>query len=174
MFSRQYIVGVAAVALLIWGPLDHDDPWGLVVRFGYLILGPLALWFVLKWVWKQWRPDEAAEDRLEMLEKRLDSIQDLLRVWSERDDVSLKEDLVAGAKFMALYSMVQDLAVRAGVDLDDLRSHYEVRTRWWHDHHLQRIQDTDQATASRLDDRPLADIPTEPDYPDLFERPPSE
>ena len=65
MFSRRYIVGLVAVALLIWGPHDHDAPWGMVVRTGYLILGPLVLWFVLKWVWKQWRPDEAAEDRLE-------------------------------------------------------------------------------------------------------------
>lgn len=65
MHSRHYIVGAVAVALLIWGPLDHDDPWGMVVRTGYLILAPLVLWFVLKWVWKQWRPDDAAEDRLQ-------------------------------------------------------------------------------------------------------------
>jgi len=63
--SHHYIVGAVAIALLIWGPLDHDDPWGMVVRAGYLILVPLVLWFVLKWVWKQWRPDEAAEDRLQ-------------------------------------------------------------------------------------------------------------
>lgn len=65
MHSRYYIVVAVVLALLMWGPLDHDDPWGLVIRLGYLVLVPLFVWFVLMGVWKQWRPDAVAEDRLE-------------------------------------------------------------------------------------------------------------
>jgi hypothetical protein len=65
MGSRKYIVGVIAVALLIWGPIDHSWPAWLAIRIGYLILVPLATWFILGWIWKAWQPNPQTEKRLQ-------------------------------------------------------------------------------------------------------------
>ncbi len=65
MGSRKYIVGVVAVALLIWGPIYHSWPAWLAIRIAYLILVPLATWFILGWIWKAWQPDIHTERRLQ-------------------------------------------------------------------------------------------------------------
>jgi hypothetical protein len=65
MGSRKYITGVVAVALLIWGPLDHSWPAWLAIRTAYLILVPLATWFLLGWIWRRWQPDSETETRLQ-------------------------------------------------------------------------------------------------------------
>ena len=65
MSSRQYLVGVLVVVLLIWGPIDHSWPAWLLIRTGYLIAIPLATWFLLGWIWRVWQPDAASENRLE-------------------------------------------------------------------------------------------------------------
>lgn len=65
MVSRHYIVGAVVIVLLMWGPLDHDSPWGLAIRLGYLVLVPLIVWVGLMWLWRRWKPDEASEDRLQ-------------------------------------------------------------------------------------------------------------
>jgi len=65
MASRKYLVGVVAAVLLIWGPLDHSWPAWMAIRIGYLILVPLATWFLLGWIWRKWQPSPGAEKRLQ-------------------------------------------------------------------------------------------------------------
>ena len=65
MNSRKYLVGVLAVVLLIWGPIDHSWPAWLAIRVGYLIAAPMVTWFILGWIWRAWKPDAASENRLE-------------------------------------------------------------------------------------------------------------
>jgi hypothetical protein len=64
MTSQKYLVGVVFIALLIWGPIDHSWPAWLVIRISYLILIPIIVWFILNLIWKVWRPNTEAEDRL--------------------------------------------------------------------------------------------------------------
>lgn len=64
MGSRLYIVGALVIVLLIWGPIDYSWPAWLAIRIGYLIAIPLFALFVLHLIWKTWKPDDAAEDRL--------------------------------------------------------------------------------------------------------------
>ncbi len=64
MGTRKYLVGVLAFVLLIWGPIDHSWPAWFLIRAAYLLAIPTAAWFLLSWVWKVWRPDAAAENRL--------------------------------------------------------------------------------------------------------------
>jgi hypothetical protein len=61
---RHWIVGLIALGLLIFGPIDHDSPYGIAVRLGYLVLVPLAVWIGLAGFWRIWRPDRSAEVRL--------------------------------------------------------------------------------------------------------------
>lgn len=64
MSARQYIMGLIVAVLLFWGPIDQSWPAWFAIRVGYLIAIPLAAWFILRWIWKQWKPDAQAEDRL--------------------------------------------------------------------------------------------------------------
>ena len=65
MGSRKFLVGAFFVVLQIWGPIDHSWPAWLPIRIGYLIVLPLAAWFLLKWIWGVWQPDPVIEKRLE-------------------------------------------------------------------------------------------------------------
>ncbi|MCR9296363.1 MAG: hypothetical protein NXI32_26940 [bacterium] len=62
MDSRKLIVGIVAIVLLIWGPLDHSWPWWFAIRTGYLILVPLSIWFFLGWLKKDWQLDPDLDD----------------------------------------------------------------------------------------------------------------
>ncbi len=64
MTSQKYLVGVVFIFLLIWGPIDHSWPAWLVIRISYLIVIPIIVWFLLKWIWRIWKPNTEAEDRL--------------------------------------------------------------------------------------------------------------
>lgn len=61
---RQFLVGLFAAVLLVFGPIDHSWPFWLGIRTGYLVALPVALWFLLRFVWVRWQPDSADEDRL--------------------------------------------------------------------------------------------------------------
>lgn len=65
MGARRYLTCAAFVALLFWGPEVSAGAAGWLVRTGYLIVVPAAMWMVLRWLWNRWRPTEVAESRLE-------------------------------------------------------------------------------------------------------------
>jgi hypothetical protein len=64
MSIRNYLVGVLAFVLLIWGPIDHSWPVWFSIRALYLIAVPTAAWFILSWTWKVWHPGPLTENRL--------------------------------------------------------------------------------------------------------------
>ena len=64
MTFQKYLVGVVFISLLIWGPIDDSWPSWLVIRISYLILIPIIVWFLLKWIWRIWQPNKEGEDRL--------------------------------------------------------------------------------------------------------------
>ena len=64
MTSQKYLTGVVFITLLIWGPIDHSWPSWLAIRISYLIVIPVIVWFLLKWIWIIWPPKTEVEDRL--------------------------------------------------------------------------------------------------------------
>jgi len=64
MTSQKYLVGVVFLSSLIWGPIDHSWPSWLAIRISYLIVIPVIVWFLLKWIWIIWQPKTEVEDRL--------------------------------------------------------------------------------------------------------------
>ena len=111
-------------------------------------------------------------DRLETLEKRVDDMQSLLKLMSEADTARMTNDLTKDAQVMAIYSIVQDLAARAGVKTDDFLRHYEARFRYWHDRHLLWAEGVDSGLAGKLDARTLEQVSTAQSYPSIFDPPP--
>jgi len=50
---------------MIWGPINYSSQYGLILRIIYLIVIPIIVWFLLKWVWILWEPNDKSEIRLE-------------------------------------------------------------------------------------------------------------
>lgn len=59
--NRSYIATLTFVALLMLGPVQ---PYGLVIRFAYLIAAPMAVWFGLKWSSQRWHVDAGLDERI--------------------------------------------------------------------------------------------------------------
>jgi hypothetical protein len=104
------------------------------------------------------------EQRLELLEKLVSSLCDL-------NTADSRNELMDDAKVMAIYSIVQELAEKAGVDSERFLKHYEIRFRWWHDYYLRRAEDSSPALAAELDPRTLAQAAVSPTYPSIFDEP---
>ena len=84
MEVRKYIVGLVAVVLLIWGPLDHSWPWWFAIRIGYLILIPLGTWFLLGWLWQDRQPQsdpELNDARMEAIKPIAISTAATIAIW---------------------------------------------------------------------------------------------
>lgn len=64
MTFQKYLLGTVFISLLIWGPIDHSWPFWLLIRISYLIIIPIIVWFLLKWIWIIWQPNAEMEDRL--------------------------------------------------------------------------------------------------------------
>lgn len=62
MNLRGFVVGLVALALLLWGPIDHLWPSWLSVRLAYMIVIPALTWFALEALWIIWRPSPTATD----------------------------------------------------------------------------------------------------------------
>ncbi len=108
-----------------------------------------------------------------MLEARVESMQGLLQLMSDADTARMTNDLMKDAQVMAIYSIAQDLAEHAGVEIDDFLRHYEVRFRYWHDLYLMRVGDSNQGLAGLLDTRSPDQVSTAHSYPSIFDPPPS-
>lgn len=59
--NQKFIVILVAVILLVFGPIE---PFGLVIRFAYLIIIPALIWLALRHWGKNWKMDWSSNDRL--------------------------------------------------------------------------------------------------------------
>ncbi len=67
MGFRDYLSGTIFIVLFIWGPINHSWPSWFLVRSGYLILVPLTVWLLLRWLWHHWEPNKKTENTLERI-----------------------------------------------------------------------------------------------------------
>lgn len=63
MSIRQVIIGLVALAYALAGPIDSTWPLPGAGWVGLIILVPVA-WLFLESIWREWQPDDDAEDRL--------------------------------------------------------------------------------------------------------------
>jgi hypothetical protein len=60
--NRNFIVGLVAAVLLLFGPIE---PYGLTVRFAYLVIIPAVVWLLLLWLGARWDIDALTNDRIQ-------------------------------------------------------------------------------------------------------------
>ena len=51
MTFRDYLTGTIFFSILIFGSVDHESKYGMVIRFCQVILIPLIIWLFLSWLW---------------------------------------------------------------------------------------------------------------------------
>lgn len=61
MSFRPTLVTAILTGLLLWGPIDHNSKYGLLIRLGYLVLIPVLMHFLLRIIWKWLEPTERLE-----------------------------------------------------------------------------------------------------------------
>ncbi|MBS1738632.1 MAG: hypothetical protein JSS98_18795 [Bacteroidetes bacterium] len=64
MNFRAYLMTVIFILLLLWGPIGHSQPAWLAIRIGYIVLIPLTVGLLLRWIWAQWQPTKKMETTL--------------------------------------------------------------------------------------------------------------
>ena len=115
MGCREYLVGVLVFALLVWGPIDHSWPAWVVIRTGYLIAIPVAIWFFLAGIWRVWQPDVASENRLKRILAGATSAALLVLAFFE----AVADTHVGNTKYVRSYTgteAVGDLIILPGPD----------------------------------------------------------
>jgi hypothetical protein len=64
MTFRDYLSVTILLILLIWGPIDQTLPEWLALRIAYVVLVPITSWFILGWIWNNWKPSDKFESLL--------------------------------------------------------------------------------------------------------------
>jgi len=59
--NRNFIVTIVVIALLLFGPVE---PYGIFIRFAYLIIIPVVTWFCLRHFGSRWKISEFSNNRL--------------------------------------------------------------------------------------------------------------
>lgn len=108
----------------------------------------------------------------EDLEGRLSEVEAALTSFHQLDNARMAADARKDAKFMALYSIVQDLALSAGINEDDFLKHYQARIQFWLGARLSQIESIDPALAALIDQRDPDEVTADSTYPDIFDPPP--
>ena len=115
--------------------------------------------------------DSELELRLQQIEQRLSQAEAL-----KADQITAEHRKIAWgirdtAKLLALRSLVQELAVSAGVSPERADSTFQRRILYYLDCLHQMSERRDAGLAARTDDRNLDEIPTDDAFPALFDDP---
>lgn len=109
---------------------------------------------------------------IEALNIRVRALEKMAVLASDLNSARSTNEIMDQAARTAIHSIVQELAVKAGISDEEFLKHYAIRFRWWHDHLLQRAENESPAEAARLDVRSLAQADVPEAYPSIFDPPP--
>jgi hypothetical protein len=112
-------------------------------------------------------------DELTLIKARLNAVEELVRSLDKLSTTDLAYDQTNSADFMALYSIVAEMAEQLGLSPEQFLEHFRGRFRWWHDHYLRRVEDVSPGHAAEIDARSIAESDVPRTYPPIFDRPPT-
>ena len=111
------------------------------------------------------------ELRLQSIEQRLCQTEAVKADQSAAGHRRISWEIRDTAKLLALRSLVQELAVSAGVSPERADSTFQRRTLYYLDCLHQMAERKDAGLAAHTDDRNLDEVPTEIAFPALFDDP---
>ncbi len=109
------------------------------------------------------------ELRLQQIEQRLSQTEAVKADQNAANHRKISWEIRDTAKLLALRSLVQELAVSAGVSPERADSTFHRRTLYYLDCLHQMTERKDASLAAQTDDRNLDEIPTEEGFPSLFD-----
>ncbi len=111
------------------------------------------------------------ELRLQHIEQRLGKAETEKAGQGDANHRKISWEIRDTAKLLALRSLVQELAVCAGVSPERADSTFQRRTLYYLDCLHQMTERKDASLAAQTDDRNLEEIPTDTAFPALFDEP---
>jgi hypothetical protein len=115
--------------------------------------------------------DTELELRLQAIEQRLLQTETVKAGQGAADHRKMSWEIRDTAKLLALRSLVQELAVSAGVSPERADTTFQRRTLYYLDCLHQMAERKDAGLAALTDDRNLDEVPTETAFPALFDDP---
>lgn len=115
--------------------------------------------------------DTELEVRLQAIEQRISQTEAVNAVQGAADHRKMSWEIRDTAKLLALRSLVQELAVSAGVSPERADTTFQRRTLYYLDCLHQMAERKDAGLAAHTDDRNLDEVPTETAFPALFDDP---
>jgi hypothetical protein len=108
------------------------------------------------------------------LEQRVAALEALVKGMCRAEEAGGTCSTMDDAMLRAIYTVVEELAEKAGVSRESFLEHFDLRFRWWHDYYLRQTEDVSPGLAAQRDHRTLADADIPPTYPPLFSAPPNQ
>ena len=115
--------------------------------------------------------DSELELRLQHIEQRLSQTEVGKAEQCDANHRKISWEIRDTAKLLALRSLVQELAVSAGVSPERADSTFQRRTLYYLDCLHQMAERKDAGLAAHTDDRNLNEVPTDTAFPALFDDP---
>jgi hypothetical protein len=115
--------------------------------------------------------DSELELRLQAIERRLSQAEAVNAGQGVANHRKISWEIRDTAKLLALRSLVQELAVTAGVSPERADSTFQRRTLYYLDCLHQMSERKDAGLAAHTDDRNLNEVPTDEAFPALFDDP---
>jgi hypothetical protein len=113
--------------------------------------------------------DPEIELKLKQIEQRLTYLEALQEDQGAAEHRKISWGLRDTAKLLALRSIVQELAVSAGVSPERADATFQRRIHYYLDCLHQMSEQRDKGLAAQTDDRNLDEIPTDDVFPSLFD-----
>lgn len=113
--------------------------------------------------------DSELELRLQSIEHRLIQAEAAKAEQGAANHRKISSEIRDTAKLLALRSLVQELAVGAGVSPERADSTFQRRTLYYLDCLHQMTERKDAGLAAQTDDRKLNEVPTDSAFPALFD-----
>jgi len=113
--------------------------------------------------------DSELELRLQSIEQRLSQADAVNAGQGDAKHRKISWEIRDTAKLLALRSLVQELAVSAGVSPERADSTFQRRTLYYLDCLHQMAERKDAGLAAHTDDRNLNEVPTDTAFPALFD-----
>ena len=110
-------------------------------------------------------------NKIEELELRISHIESIHKLQTDHWIPKQRAEQKDGAAFLALRSIVAELATHAGIPIEHLRSCEDERRRYFEDVFHRRNEDTCQSLAAQIDDRSPDEEQVDESYRPIFDIP---
>jgi hypothetical protein len=112
------------------------------------------------------------DEDIETLKKQIKALQELVPVIRGNGTSGLPNGKLDDARLMALYSLVQEFAQRAGISSQEFQSRFELHQKRWYTHYLQEVQQTSPNLVAERDSGTNFNCDAAAHLPQLLDPPP--